>query len=119
MTNAQQQFVDLAERGQETLANVIKTWADTAQEYTATLSRTSTALPQPQDVLNDVFDFAERLIKAQRDFATTLLAVGAQVTESTRRATETATAAARKAGDEAANGMKATKARVTDRPSSN
>jgi DNA-binding MarR family transcriptional regulator len=119
MTTAQQQFVDLTERGQEALAKAIKTWADTAQEYTATLSQASTALPQPQDVLNDVFDFAERLIKAQRDFATTLLAVGAEVTESTRRATETATAAARRAGDEAANGMKATTARVTDRRSSN
>jgi flagellar hook-basal body complex protein FliE len=117
MSITQQQFADLTERGHETLAKAIKTWADTAQEYTTTLSRASTALPQPQEVLNDVFDFAERLIKAQREFATVLLAAGTELTESTRKATETAAAAVRRASDEAANGVQVATARVTARGS--
>jgi hypothetical protein len=118
MSITQQQFADLTERGHETLAKAIKTWADTAQVYTTTLSRASTALPQPQEVLNDVFDFAERLIKAQREFATVLLAAGTELTESTRKATETAAAAAvRRASDEAANGVQVATARVTARGS--
>ena len=86
MTSTQEQLADFAQRGQETLIKAVQDWADTAQAYTRTFVEAQPELPAAKDVVNNVFDFAEQLLRSQRELATSLVAAGVEVVEETRAA---------------------------------
>jgi len=114
MTSTQEQFVDFAQRGQETLIKTVQDWADTAQAYTRSFTEAQPELPAAKDIVNNVFDFAEQLLRSQRELATSLVAAGAEVAEATRVATEQASRQAATAAQRAVDEAKAATARVTN-----
>ncbi|HEY0578696.1 MAG TPA: hypothetical protein VGD73_31725 [Pseudonocardia sp.] len=74
MTTTQEQFVDIAQRGQETLFKAVGDWVDTAREFATTVTaKAQSELPDSQDVVNQVFDFAEQVLRTQRELATNLV----------------------------------------------
>jgi len=86
MTTTQEQFVDFAQRGQQALFNAVGEWVDTAREFASTVTaKAQSELPDGQDAVNQVFDFAEQLLRGQREVATNLVAA---VRESGRETTD-------------------------------
>ena len=70
--NAQNQTLDFVRQSQDAFVEAMQVWSDslnrlvgTAQDRTAS----ATELPKPEEVLDQVFDFAESLLSAQREFA--------------------------------------------------
>ncbi len=115
------QYVDNTNFGQEAVTTAVRSWADTVQSFAGSLSSAQSQLPDLQGVVEQYFDFAEKVLAQQRQFAqqwasATGKAVGA-VTEQAQRATQSVAAhtangteavvnhtaeAARAAGDSAA-----------------
>ena len=126
MTTPNDQFVDIANRGQEAVTTAIHNWADNVQSFASKLTSGQSQLPNLQSVVDRYFDLAEKVLAGQREFAqqwasATLKATEA-VTEQAQRATQSATArtansaeavadtaaeTARVAGDQAASNLRA------------
>jgi len=106
--NAQNQTLDFVRQSQEAFVEAMQVWSDslnrlmgTAQDRTANVN----GLPRPDEVMDQVFDFAESLLSAQREFAhnvlrtaSTVLAQGEQITaQESQKATSAAKKTAAKA----------------------
>jgi len=96
MTTPTDQFVDIANRSQEAVATAVHNWADTVQSFASKLTAGQSQLPDPHTVVDQYFDFAEKVLASQREFAqqwasATLKATEA-VTEQAQRATQSVTA---------------------------
>ncbi|CAN5917388.1 hypothetical protein BH23ACT10_BH23ACT10_39860 [soil metagenome] len=70
--NAQNQTIDFVRQSQDAFVEAMPVWSDslnrvvgTTQERTANVGD----VPKPDEVLDQVFDFAESLLSAQREFA--------------------------------------------------
>src|SRR6187397_1448328 len=95
MTAPTDQFVDIANRSQEAVTTAVHTWAETMQSFTSKLSSGQPQLPNLTGVVDQYFDFAEKVLANQREFAqqwasATLKATEA-VTEQAQRATQSVT----------------------------
>ncbi len=90
MTTPQDQFTQVARQGQDAVAKAMRTWTESVQSMVGSGTSAQSGLPSPQQVLDNVFDFAEQLLASQRAFATRVLAVGLE-------ANDAATAKAREA----------------------
>ncbi|MDQ3151247.1 MAG: helix-turn-helix transcriptional regulator [Actinomycetota bacterium] len=72
---AQEQFTDVARRGQEAVVVAMQAWAENMQKLVGTLSTgDATVAPNAEAVVDDVFNFAERMLHNQREFTKSLLA---------------------------------------------
>jgi hypothetical protein len=91
MTAPEDQFMQVARQGQEAISTAMRTWTETFQTMIGGANPAQSGLPSPQQVLDNVFDFAEQLLASQRAFATRVLAVGME-------ATDAATSKVREAG---------------------
>jgi hypothetical protein len=92
MTAPTDQFVDIANRSQEVVTTAVRTWADTLQSLTSKLSSGQSQLPGLSSVVDQYFDFAQKVLANQREFAqqwasATVKATEA-VTEQAQRATQ-------------------------------
>jgi hypothetical protein len=94
----QTQVLDNIRKSQEAVIDGMRTWAETIQQLVpgttqAAMPRTD-QLPSPAEVVDSVFDFAARLLDAQRELAHSVLgattAVGESVQEETKKAAGTA-----------------------------
>jgi hypothetical protein len=69
----QDEFLKAIRKSQETVVEAVKTWADTVQSATpkAPSVRVPHAdkLPKPEEVVASAYDFAEKLLASQRQFA--------------------------------------------------
>ena len=95
MTAPTDQFVDIANRSQEAVTSAVQTWADTVQSFAGRLTSGQSQLPDLQSVVEQYFDFAEKVLANQRELAqqwaaATLKATEA-VTEQAQRATQSVT----------------------------
>jgi hypothetical protein len=81
MTAPRDQFTQAARQGQEAITTAMRTWTESVQSMIGTGAPAQSGLPSPQQVLDNVFDFAEQLLASQREFATHLLAAGMQATD--------------------------------------
>lgn len=70
--SAQNQALDFVRQSQDAFVEAMQVWSDSVnrlmgstQERTASVSD----LPKPDEVLDQVFDFAESMLAAQREFA--------------------------------------------------
>jgi hypothetical protein len=86
-TTAAKQARDAQEQtvrsGQQAVAQAARTWAE-AVERIAPVAPTfpfSDYFPTPQEIVQTSFDFAERVLKAQREYAETLAAAAAPIFE--------------------------------------
>lgn len=98
------QFVDIANRSQEAVTAAVRTWTDTVQSFASKLTAGQGQLPDLQGVVDQYFDFAEKVLANQREFASQWASATAKaseaVTEQAQRATQSVTA-------HAANGAEA------------
>jgi hypothetical protein len=73
-TSAQEQYLDAVREGQEAWANAVRAWSESVQRLWGDPSSTTTReAPTAEQVIDNVFGFAEELLAAQRDFAKRLV----------------------------------------------
>ena len=96
MTAPTDQFVDIANRGQEAVTTAVRTWTDSVQSFASKLTAGQGQLPDLQGVVEQYFDFAEKVLANQREFAQQWASATAKaseaVTEQAQRATQSVTA---------------------------
>ena len=74
MTQPQDQYRELVTQSQEAFQSAVETWTKTVQD-----TMSSTGVPSsptqvdPQQVVDQVFEFAERMLAMQRDFTRNLI----------------------------------------------
>lgn len=73
MSNPQGQYREYVEQNQQAFQNAVESWTKTV-EQTVSAIPTNPAQVDPQQVVDQVFDFAERMLEMQRDFTKNLLA---------------------------------------------
>jgi hypothetical protein len=106
--NAQNQTLDFVRQSQEAFVEAMQVWSDSLNRLVGTAQeRTGDAgdIPKPDEVMDQVFDFAQSLLTAQREFAHNVLrttsnlwATGEQaVAHETKRTADSAKKTAAKA----------------------
>jgi hypothetical protein len=112
MTAPTDQFVDIAKRSQEAVSTAVRSWADTVQSFAGNLNAGQGQLPNPQNVVDTYFDFAEKVLANQRQLTTQFVSAsvkaGETVQEQVSKVTEQVTAHTVNGADTAA--QKATEA---------
>ena len=103
MTAPQDQFTQVARQGQEAITTAMRTWTENFQSMVGGGTPAQSGLPSPQQVVDNVFDFAEQMLASQREFAKRVLAAAMEANEAAtskaREAVESATAHTRAATD--------------------
>ena len=82
MTTIQEQYSELIKQGQDASRVALETWTQTFQQAAGQLS--GSGLISPNQVIDQVFDFAGQVLNAQRDFAKQLVATGTAMAEKAR-----------------------------------
>jgi hypothetical protein len=82
MTTIQEQYSELIKQSQDASRAAIETWTQTFQQAAGQLS--GSGLISPNQVIDQVFDFAGQVLNAQRDFAKQLVATGTAMAEKAR-----------------------------------
>ena len=78
---AQEQTLKSIRETQHAVVEAVKTWAASVEGSIPEIPAHPFVdeLPSPQEIVQTSFDFAEQLLKAQRDFAESVLAAAAPV----------------------------------------
>jgi hypothetical protein len=96
MTAPTDQFVDIANRSQEAVTTAVRTWSDTVQSFASKLTAGQGQLPDLQGVVEQYFDFAEKVLANQRElaqqWASATVKASEAVTEQAQRATQSVAA---------------------------
>jgi reverse gyrase len=80
-TSPQEQYLDAVREGQEAWANAVRAWSDSVQQMWDASSTTTREAPTAEQVIDNLFGFAEQLLAAQRDFAKRLVQATAPAAE--------------------------------------
>jgi|SRR5690242_1863813 hypothetical protein len=109
MTAPTDQFVDIANRGQEAVTTAVRTWADTVQSFASKVTSGPGQLPDLPSVVDTYFDFAEKVLANQREFVSQWASAAAKaseaVTEQAQRATQSITAQTENAAEAVVNNV--------------
>lgn len=109
MTAPTDQFVDITSRGQEAVTTAVRTWADQVQSFASKLTAGQGQLPDLQSVVEQYFDFAEKVLANQREFATQWASAASKaseaVTEQAQRATQSVAAHTENATESVVNNV--------------
>ena len=96
MTAPTDQFVDIANRGQEAVTTAVRTWTDTVQTFASKLTAGQSPVTDLQGVVDQYFDFVEKVLANQREFAnkwaSATVKASEAVTEQAQRATQSVAA---------------------------
>ena len=96
MTAPTDQFVEIANRSQEAVTTAVRTWADTVQSFASKVTAGQGQLPDLAGVVDQYFDFAEKVLANQRElaqqWASATVKASEAVTEQTQRATQSVAA---------------------------
>jgi hypothetical protein len=73
--DVQDELLNVIRTSQETVVEAVKTWVETVKAVTPKVPSVPLAekLPKPQDVVANAYDFAEKLLSGQRQFAEELV----------------------------------------------
>ena len=75
--DVQDELLKVIRTSQETVVEAVKAWVETVKAVTPKVptSRVPLAekLPKPQDIVTNAYDFAEKLLSSQRQFAEELV----------------------------------------------
>jgi hypothetical protein len=87
MTSIQEPFLDAMRQSQQAVLNAFESWTKTVQSTfgQATPGSPVTGTVDPSEVVDSVFDFAEKLLESQRQFAKNLMAASVSAAESVQR----------------------------------
>jgi cell division septum initiation protein DivIVA len=73
----QDEFLNAIRKSQETVIEAVRTWVDTVQSMRPKVPSArmplSERMPKPEEVVAGAYDFAEKLLSSQRQFAEELL----------------------------------------------
>jgi hypothetical protein len=105
-TNLTDQYTEMVRQSQDAVRAAVDNWTKTVQQAMGQLPATAAPFAAPYDintVVDQVFDMAEKVLEAQRDFAKNLIATStaageafaARATEAAEAATEATKAASR------------------------
>jgi len=84
VTTIQQQYTEIVKQSQEAVLTAVDTWTKTVQDAFGQLP--AAALPvDPDQVIDQVYDFTANLLSAQRDFAKNLVHTSTSVVETFRQ----------------------------------
>jgi len=79
--DVQDELLKVIRTSQETVVEAVRTWVETVKAVTPKVSSAqlplADKLPKPQDVVTSAYDFAEKLLSSQRQFAQELVKVTA------------------------------------------
>ena len=107
MTAPTDQFVDIANRGQEAVTTAVRTWTDTVQTFASKLTAGQSPVTDLQGVVDQYFDFVEKVLANQREFANQWASATAKaseaVTEQAQRATQSVAAHAQNGAEAVVN----------------
>ena len=81
---AQDQTLKTIRETQHAVVEAVRAWADTVEKLVPAVPVSvpfAEAIPTPQEIVHTSFDFAEQLLKAQREFAENVLAAASPVIE--------------------------------------
>jgi hypothetical protein len=78
-TQAEQQYLDAVREGQQAIVDAVEAWSKGVEHLAGSYPPDPGApeLPTAQEVVENAFDFAEKLLAAQREFARNLLEAAA------------------------------------------
>jgi hypothetical protein len=75
--DVQDELLKVIRTSQETVVEAVKTWVETVKAVTPKVPAASVPLadklPTPQDIVTSAYDFAEKLLSGQRQFAEELV----------------------------------------------
>ncbi|CCH78679.1 hypothetical protein BN12_660004 [Nostocoides japonicum T1-X7] len=82
--NAAEQYTELFEQGQKAFLDAVDNWSRAAR-YTFDRFGTSSGTPlvAPEVILDQVFDFAVKILEVQRDVSRRLLAAATEASDAT------------------------------------
>ena len=90
--SAQDQALKTIRETQHAVVEAVRAWADTVEKIVPAVPTVSVPfaeqIPSPQEIVHTSFDFAEQLLKAQREFAENVLAAASPVIEPASPVTE-------------------------------
>jgi hypothetical protein len=80
---SQEQILATVKQSQEAVVEAVAAWAKAVEGLTPSLPAIPGAeeLPKPQAVVENAFDFAQKLLDAQRDFSRKLISAASPVIE--------------------------------------
>ena len=90
MSETQTPLLGFNQRAQDSVHQLMDNWISANEEYGLGPTESENGVSSAEDVLKNWFDFAERVLRIQREFATGLLAGGAEITETAWKAAEKA-----------------------------
>jgi hypothetical protein len=82
MATIQEQYAELIKQGQDASLAAIESWTRTFQQVFGQLP--TSGLISPEQVIDQVYDFAGHVLNAQRDFSKQLLATSTAAAEKVR-----------------------------------
>jgi hypothetical protein len=75
--DVQDELLKVIRTSQETVVEAVKTWVDTVKAVTPKVPTPQVPLadklPKPHDIVSNAYDFAEKLLSSQRQFAEDLV----------------------------------------------
>ena len=75
--DVQDELLKVIRTSQETVVEAVNTWVDTVKAVTPKVPTPQVPLaeklPKPQDIVTNAYDFAEKLLSSQRQFAQELV----------------------------------------------
>jgi ketosteroid isomerase-like protein len=69
----QDMYLEALRQGQDTYVKAVQLWSENVEKMLSGASSTAGQAPAAEQVIDEVFAFAEQLLAAQRDFAKRLL----------------------------------------------
>lgn len=75
LDSIEDQVLEAVRQSQDTVVKAVKTWADAGKNLIPDLPALPFAdqLPNPSELIDKTFDFADRMIAAQREFAAAVI----------------------------------------------
>ena len=84
----QDRYLEALRQGQDTYVKAVQLWSDNVEKMLSGASAAAGQAPNPEQVIDEVFGFAEQLLAAQRDFAKRLLRATAPAAEAAQSAAQ-------------------------------
>jgi hypothetical protein len=107
MATPQEQYTEALRTGQEAVTGAVDSWTKAAQQaFGLTPSAAPFPVVDPAQLIDQVFDFAEKLLESQRQFAKNLAEASVQMGDTLRQQAETATDTAAQNAREASKNVR-------------
>ena len=111
MNTPSNQFSKIAQQGQEAVSGAVRTWAEAVERLSG---QPGGSVPDVSAVVDNAFDFAERLLATQREFTKNVLQAYASTTGKVTDATARTLNLAAEQGAQAGKGTADTATDATD-----